>query len=357
MTARARPPLGAQRPVALVAAALAAAVAMPASAGPSVWTRAREPKVTLQDDLIRDAQRAFVQYRKRIAGAGPQAAQLAPMLLQGPKASLAKVVQAGTVDFGVRLLYADVLRESRENEEALKVLTKLLAERPPDPIRADALGDVAILHALAGRRDQEVLAYTQALEIEPHGLARSQLLANRAEAMMALGDVIAAVEGYRAALAPLTTVEMFWRGSTTLFSLGVALDRSGNPEAGMEAIRLARSYDATDKAFRRGSWFFSPAYDEHWYWALGSWTCGRSGSSGAIRAECYDRAVDEWELYIQLAPESDPWVSLARVRLGVVRREREEMKRAFSAQKKAPPAAPDSPTKKGSPRPQGGSIR
>lgn len=324
-------------PRALAAAVMLAATlgAAPASAGPSVWTRARDPKVNAQEETVREAQRAFLRYRRMRIAAGPRAPSVAALMLKDTRMALARVVESGAADFGARLLYADVLRESRENDAAIEVLKKLLADRPPAPIRADALGDIAILYAMTGQREHEIRSYTQALEIEPHGLARSQLLANRAEAMMAVGDVTAAIDGYRAALAPLTTVEMFWRGSTTLFSLGVALDRAGNPEAGMESVRLARSYDPADKALTRGTWFFSPPHDEHWYWALGAWTCGRSGSLWALRAECYERAVAEWEQYIQAAPEGDPWVALAKVRLAAVKRERDELKRTFEARKKA----------------------
>jgi tetratricopeptide (TPR) repeat protein len=319
----------------MIAASLGAAVATPAHAEPSVWVRAREPRVTMQDALVRDAERAYKNYRRRALSRSSPMPSLAALELRDTREALARAVNAGARDFSLRMFYAAVLRDSLERDEALKVLQKLLADAPPDPIRAEALADLAILHAHAGRRDEEIRAYTQALALEPHGLARHQLIANRAEAMMALGDVTAAVEGYRAALAVLTTVEMFWRGSTTLFSLGVALDRSGNPDAGMESIRLARSYDPHDKGLSRGSWFFSPAYDAHWYRALGSWTCGRSGTGWALRAECYEKAIAEWELYIESAPETDPWAMLARVRLATVKREREELKRAFEAHKRS----------------------
>lgn len=324
------------RALATMAVAAGLALATPASAGPTVWARAREPRVTMQDPVVRDAQRAYVRYRQMLISADPRVPSLAAMVLGDARRALGRAVDAGTADFSVRQFYAAVLRDSQEREEAAKVLQELLADDPPAPIRSDALSDLAILHAQAGRRAEEIKAYSDALALEPHGLARSQLLANRAEAMMALGDVTAAVEGYRAALAPLTTVEMYWRGSTTLFSLGVALDRAGNPEAAMESVRLARSYDPLDKSLRSTQgWFFSPEYEEHWYWALGAWTCGRSDGGWALRAECYEKAVAEWELYIEAAAEGDPWAPLAHVRLATVKRERDDLKRAFEAQRKA----------------------
>jgi tetratricopeptide (TPR) repeat protein len=271
-------------------AALAVIAPSPALASPTVWSRARDPRVGVQDEMVRDAQKAVMRYRRMRRAGGPQVASLAGLLLRDARQQLAKVVASGTTDFGVRLLYVGVLRDSHEDDEAFKVLTKLLADGPPDALRADALGELAILHAIAGRREQEIRAYTESLALEPHAHLRSRLLSNRAEALMATGDVTAAVEGYRQALAPLTTLELFWYAPTTLFGMGVALDRSGNLESGIDAIKLARAYDPIDKGLRGPGWFFSPSHDSHWYWALGAWS-GRSHRDALGRARGRLRAL------------------------------------------------------------------
>ncbi|MEZ4314256.1 MAG: hypothetical protein R3F14_40060 [Polyangiaceae bacterium] len=328
---------GSARALSAAGAFLAASLAFgaDAGAGPTVWTRAREPGVSVQDEQVREAQKALLRYRRMRYANGRDTPALVELLLRDARNELSHIVGAGTADFGVRLLYAQILDESQMRDEATEVLKKLLADRPPAPIRADALADLAVLHARAGRREEEIHAYTAALEIEPHGSSRSRLLANRAEALMAMGDVTAAVEGYRAALAPLTKLEMFVSGSTTLFGLGVALDRSGNPEAGMEAVKLARSYEPTDAGLRRSSWFFSPPHDSHWYWALGAWTCARTASLWALRAECYERAIAEWDRYMAAAPPGDPWLPLANVRKAGVERERDRMRKEYERQRKA----------------------
>ena len=306
-----------------------------ASADPSVWTRARDPAVVKEAELVREAERAILRYRRISLAMGPQAAAVAEMMLRDARRALAQVVEAGTRDHGVRMLYVEVLRDSKARDEALVVVKKLLADDPPAANRADALAELALLHAHAGRREEEIRAYTDALAIEPHAAARSRLLANRAEAMMALGDVTAAVEGYREALSSLTTTEMFWLGPTTLFGLGVALDRLGDLEDGLRSVKLARSYDPIDKGLRRDSWFFSPAHDEHWYFALGAWTCGRFSEGLAVRSECYERSVAKWEEYIESAPADDRWVPLARVRLAAVTKERDAFLKAYEARRKA----------------------
>src|SRR5438045_6472797 len=91
-----------------VAAAIAAACALaprPACAGPTVWSRARDPRVSVQDELVRDAQRAVRRYQHLLVAEGPQAASLAALLLRDVRLTLARVVASGATDFGVRLLH------------------------------------------------------------------------------------------------------------------------------------------------------------------------------------------------------------------------------------------------------------
>ena len=326
-------------------AALAVIAPSPALASPTVWSRARDPRVGVQDEMVRDAQKAVMRYRRMRRAGGPQVASLAALLLRDARQQLAKVVASGATDFGVRLLYVGVLRDAHEDDEAFKVLTKLLADGPPDALRADALGELAILHAIAGRREQEIRAYTESLALEPHAHLRSRLLSNRAEALMATGDVTAAVEGYRQALAPLTTLELFWYAPTTLFGMGVALDRSGNLESGIDAIKLARAYDPIDKGLRGPGWFFSPSHDSHWYWALGAWSSARTATLWGARADAFERSVFEWEQYIQEAPADDRWIPLAHVRLAAVKSEQERMRKAFEIQRKLDAARKPAPDK------------
>src|SRR5262249_59502959 len=84
---------------------------------------------------------------------------------------------------------------------------------------------------------------------------------------------------------------------STYWGLAVALDRSGELDAAMEAIGLARSYDPHDKSISPagGSWFFSPEYDEAWYTALGHWAHARAATLRAARIESYLAAIRAWE--------------------------------------------------------------
>ncbi len=301
----------------------------------SVWARARDERLVQEEELVREAQRSILRYRRMVRTSGAQATSLADLMLRDARRALAQVMKNGTRNHSVRLLYAEVLRDSNARDEAVVVLKKLLAEDPPVPIRADALAELALLHAHAGRREEEIRAYTDALEIEPHAAARARLLSNRAEAFMAMGDVTSAVEGYRAALAPLTTTEVYWVGPTTLFGLGVALDRLGNLDEALRTIKLARAYDPSDRGLRSPSWFFSPAHDSHWYFALGAWSCGRFSDNSAVRADCYNRSVSEWNLYVAEAPPEDRFLPIAEAHLATVTRERGAFMKAYEARTKA----------------------
>jgi hypothetical protein len=153
---------------------------------------------------------------------------------------------------------------------------------------------------------------------------------------MLLGDINAAVEGYRAALGLLSTdYLLFGSGATTLWGLGVALDRSGDLDAGLESVRLARTYDAKDEQIHGRGWFFLPRYDEHWYAALGYWQVARKTDMGSVRAEAYVRALASWDRYLTEAAADDKWLSLARVRRRQCDKERVEFLKRDAAERAA----------------------
>ena len=188
---------------------------------------------------------------------------------------------------------------------------------------------LAVSYGHLARRDAEIDAYVNALSLEPDPVWRSVLLTNRAEALMAIGQLTAAVDGYRAALSSLSQLEMR-AGVTTLWGLAVALDRSGDLDEAMSSIRLARAYDPADTQIRnRDVWTFDPEHDEHWYTALGYWSAARYAELGAARAEWYGRAVTSWEEYIAAAPTDDRYLELARVRLKQCQKERDATQKRF----------------------------
>ncbi|WP_437634614.1 tetratricopeptide repeat protein [Sorangium sp. So ce854] len=323
---------------ALLALALAAAPLDAARAAPTVWSRALDPAADERAALIAQANGLLLRYdRLRRSPLLERVEEIGPLWLREARTLYERAGAATSRDPSVRLRYADILERLGDVQGAAATLEGLLRLRPPAPFRADAWHALAVCYARLARYADEIEAYDEALALEPHTASRALLLANQAEAYMALGDITSAVEGYRAALATLGSLDMFRYGVTTLWGLAVALDRSGDLEGAIEHIRLARTYDRSDQQINGSGWFYVPAHDDAWYAALGHWAAARSAELGAARAEAYLQAVAAWESYIARAPGNDHWLPLAKARRAQCEREREQtMKRLRKTAAAAP---------------------
>ncbi|MEO7328224.1 MAG: hypothetical protein ABI193_06580 [Minicystis sp.] len=327
----------------VTALALAALLPLSAQAAPSIWAQAKDPALARSQALLREAESLELSYhqltRLRSADRGPNGS--AALFRVRERELLEQGGAARSPDPALRLRLAEVYHALHQDREAAALFEGLLRADLAPVIQADIYGDLAISYARLGRREEEIKAYTKALALEPFALARANLLANRAEAYMSIGDIVSAVEGYRASLSLLATpFEMLVRGTTTLWGLGVALDRAGDLDAGLEAIRVARLYDENDVNLNGPDWFYAPPHDEHWYKALGHWSRARRATMGAPRAEGYGRAVAAWQEYIESAPPGDRWVDQARARLRQCEKERD---RAAPVPSPPAPAAPRKP--------------
>lgn len=313
---------------ALVAIALCL-VAGPASAEPSIWARARRPEEEARRALVAEADTLQLKYHRLLSERRQRSLDhrdvevLAQMYLMRAAELLEQAGAATSPDHFVRYQLADVYGLMDKHKESARVLEGLLHADPPAALRARAWASLAVAYAHSGRTEDEIHAYTKALEHQPVARERSRILANRAEAYMLLGDITAAVEGYRAALALLSSdYLLFGTGPTTLWGLAVALDRSGDLDGALEAVRLARSYDPLDRQINGPGWFYVPEYDRHWYAALGHWAVARKAEVASVRAEAYTRAVAALDEFVMKAARDDKWLPLARARLKQCEKER-----------------------------------
>jgi tetratricopeptide (TPR) repeat protein len=308
----------------VVGLALAAGLAEPAHAEPSVWARARDPRVDERRELVRQVDAALTRYR-RAARMHADVGALARAYLEEARALLERADAAHAPEPALRFRAAEVLSSLHDWPAATRLYESVVASSAPAPMRAEAWSELAIAYVKAGRHHDEIRAYGEALALEPSSGARARLLANRAEAYMAVGDVDAAVAGYRAALSTLGTapIDMIRSGVTTLWGLAVALDRSGDLDQALKQIELARTYDFADRMLADPSWFFVPPYDDAWYGALGQWATARSAELAAVRVEAYARAVTRWREYLARAAPDDRFAPLAKVRLAQCERERD----------------------------------
>ncbi|MBW2526487.1 MAG: hypothetical protein JRI23_20065, partial [Deltaproteobacteria bacterium] len=204
----------------------------------------------------------------------------------------------------------------------LRMVTR---SRAPSTLRAEALNDLAMCYARLDRHPQETTTYDQALQLDPHAEAQAILLANQAEGFMAQGNVTRALRGYRASIAATPAYALHRIAVTTWWGYAVALDRSGNLAGALRQIETARSYDPEDTRLGSDSWVYLPAYDEHWYAALGHWQHGRQAQQPQERLRAYEQALLAWTAYRRAAPPDDRWQALARIRHDQCR---EEQRRA-----------------------------
>lgn len=296
-----------------------------AAANPSIWSQARADDDGRLAVAVADAEALQLKYR-HIArlpdeardGVGKLFLRQARVLLEGAGA-------ARSPDPLVRYQLAEILHALHDDEPAAKLFeTVVKVESTPRTVRAEAYSQLAEAYTRLGRFGDEIRAYDAALRFEPQPFARSRLLANRAESYMALGDITAAVGGYREAMGLLSApIEMFTLGPTTLWGLAVALDRSGDLDGALEAIRLARTYDPLDKNLNGPGWFYVPAYDRFYYQALGHWSAARRATLPAARAAEYLSAIAHWQEYLDSAAPDDRWIGIARARLRQNEKERD----------------------------------
>jgi tetratricopeptide (TPR) repeat protein len=308
------------------------ALAAPAQAAPTVWAKARgSAEGAKREALIAEAETLTIKYfvlrRSKPDFDFGNEAVLGDMILARAADLLEQAGAPAARDPFLRYRLAEIYSLRRQYAKEAPLLESIARSDAPAVLRARVLSELAITYAHVGRIEDEIKAYGEALTVQPIPLDRSTLLANRAEAYMLLGDVTAAVNGYRAALALLGNDWLLaGRGVTTLWGLAVALDRSGDLDSGLESVRLARTYDVRDARINGDDWFYLPEYDRHWYEALGYWQVARKADAVlSVRADAYGRTLESLGKYlVEGAKHNDRWVPLAWVRLLQCAREREK---------------------------------
>ncbi|NUP07884.1 MAG: tetratricopeptide repeat protein [Polyangiaceae bacterium] len=335
------------------ALACAATLSTTAGATPSRWAMARS-QATFDAEMTRQAaeeellahraqrRSSFEDPILRVDSHAPRAAEIIEKA--GPKV---------LDDWYVRMLLARAYHEGERWLEASKVFESVLTDgRTPDVFRADALAELAIDYARLNRQDDEIEAYELALALEPHTSSRATMLANQAEAFMVKGDTSRAIAGYRASLEALTSYDAPVLAPTTYWSLGVALDRSGDLEDALDSISRARSYDPHDVRIGADTWFFVPAYDENYYEALGEWLVARRSPDTEVRLGAYERAEIAWKQYLGRAPDDDHYAPVARARLRLLEKEFAEFAKRARTPTPIDPRRPASNALKSLPTPK-----
>lgn len=300
---------------ALIAGALALVTAA-AEATPSRWRMAREPDAFRNESVRAEAEAELLLEQNKTSFD----AVFAPKTHTSRARRILEEGGAGrSRDPYLRLLFGRVLHNLEQWKQAAPMLESVIADpRTPAAFKDDALADLALNYARVDRQDLEIEAYEAAIAFSPAPHHRTTMLANQAEAFMVIGDISRAIAGYQAALETLGWIEsrvVPGFAPTTYWSLGVALDRSGDLDGGLAHIAKARAYDPADRAISSDSWFFVPPYEEDYYAALGHWLTARTSGDDEEKLVEYERTLIAWKQYLARAPEGGPYVPMARARL------------------------------------------
>jgi len=280
-----------------------------AHAQPSIWDAARDPTTSRDYQTLVAVERMLA--RDDSAWADPTLPE------RFMRAALAVIELAGgTQSADARLLYVagDLLSDPMvgRDADARRLLERALGLEPDSPLAGRAWFNLAIASARLGDPRRERAAYTHALDRVWEPGFRANILTNRAESAMVLGDLEASVADYRKAIALADRPDLT---ALAHYGLGVALERNGDLPRGLEAMAVARAIHipGVGSALDLPSVFFVPAYDIHYYRALSALSAARDPKKPELVAAHLLDAGEAWQKYLDLAvPDRHRWVDHAR---------------------------------------------
>ena len=305
--------------VALVLAMLAAPAA---SAQPTVWERARDPRTQEAYDLLVAVEAVIDEPIE-----GPADLMRRHRALREAVALLEAHDARSLPDVRLKYLLADLLGDVLINgdREARTLLEEALAAAPHSALAGRGWYLLGVACAKLGDPATELFAYTRALETIHDRNLRSNILLNRGETSMVLGDLPSAIADYRRAVALATDFELI---SLAYYGLGISLERHGDLPAALQAMLRARAHWpalAPYTAIDQPHVFFVPSYDLYYYKALEAMALARKAARDREPDEqlrYLRRAIENWTSYINAAePEGNPYVSNARLHLRACERE------------------------------------
>lgn len=293
----------------IAAFAVVSTLGSSARAEPSLWDVARDPRTQ------RDYQ-TLVAVERMVAR--DDSAWFDPTLPERfMRAALAVVELAGgTESADPRLLFVagDLLSDPTvgRDEDARKLLDRALRLDPGSPLAGRAWFNVAIASARLGEPKRERDAYTRALERVWEPGFRANILANRGESHMVLGELGAAIADYKRSIAAADRPDL---SALAYYGLGVALERNGDLPRALEAMATASAIQipGVGSALDLPSVFFVPAYDIHYYKALEAMAAARAAKKPELVAVHLLDAGEAWQKYLDHAvPDRHRWADNAK---------------------------------------------
>ena len=331
----------------VLAAAFAVSLSSVASAEPSLWERARDPRAYAEASLLASLERTL-DAGSRIGmleiGLERQHARGAVAMfdlsgISEPKDSrLAYVVAQALIE-------ADLGREA----EARRLLERAIARLPPGSRSAHVWRLLTLALFRLDEPKAEYEAYTRVIEQTWDPESRANAYYNRGEVSMREHRVEEARADYQRAVAGAREPALV---ALARYGLAVAEERHGDLLAAYAAFDRAAAVTlqvppyAADDPLDLPSTAFVPPYEENYIRALRAMAAGRRLTDPDERRLAYEGAFTEWETYLARAPESEPFRDNARFHRARVERELdalEKVERRAPARHGGRPGPPKNP--------------
>jgi len=332
--------------------ALAGALGSFVAALPSRASRAETPPSSW--DVARDpAERARWALHVRVerlmhAPVGDTSLPLDEELrLEAARAMLEEADAAHSPDvrlqFDTGIVYSRLATAQRRvdyERRVVDVLVPAIAAAPDEPGATGALEALVYAYAKLDRPREELASWRRYIPRLTDDRVRAMAMMNMGEAEMRLGAVDDALSTFREVLRMCgelpNSLGVMSTYVLTLWDLGVALDRSGDPRGALDAAAKASRVAIGGKT---GAYliaedpdvFFVPEWERDWYLALGAAAEARDADDPRAAAVLWGAAERFWGRYAELSAaaraksvreEGEPWLVIARVRRDHARVER-----------------------------------
>lgn len=315
-----------------LALGLAVSRADDAAARPSIWQTAREPGALRSERMLEETER-------RIEAApdlrvGDPFALRADLEREAAIASLEDQGASRSSDPRLHLALGQLWmpiqtlagEQGGDYRKAVAELEWVVRHAPDGSLVAQAWLLLSTAYAKLGIRDREREAYDRVLDLDWRPEVRASTFYNRGDAELEAGQLDAAIADYRRSL-PLMVGPV--SGSLVYWSLGLALERSGDLPSALDAIAMAQSlysYEHFTSALDEPSVFFVPAYEKSYLEALGELACARDAPSTVLARQSYENARTYFEDYVVKAtPDKHLGLSNAKLELAMIERKLEKL--------------------------------
>jgi tetratricopeptide (TPR) repeat protein len=325
-------------------AAFALSLSSVASAEPTLWERARDPRAYAEARLLASLERtldAASRFGMLEIGLERQHARGAVAMfdltgIEEPEDPRLLCVAAQA------LIEADLGREAY----ARRLLEKALERLPEGSRSAQAWRLLTLALSRLDDPKAEYVAYTRVIEQTWYPESRANAYYNRGEVSMREHRVEEARADYQRAVAGAREPALV---ALARYGLGVAEERHGDLSAAYAAFDRAAAVTlqvppyTADDPLDLPSTAFVPPYEENYIRALRAMAAGRRLTEPDERRSAYEAAFTEWETYLARAKESEPFRDNARSHRARVERELDALERVERSAPKRPAARPSPP--------------